>query len=175
MNSPKEMTVAEYDKLPPKNNWMPEIKKGMASILVMESDPPVLLYHFVVGVVHAAKAYGQYGQLTKWYETACRVVNFGLALNWVVVPHMKLGGQRLWLLTREMLQNWVENLCDNFASEDTVQYFQGDSDAPPEIRGDGTEGGVPSHTFTDGTVRTAESCISSICITLKLRSRQAFI
>ena len=66
MNSPKEMTVAEYDKLPPKNNWMPEIKKGMASILVMESDPPVLLYHFAVGFVHAVKAYGQYGQLTKW-------------------------------------------------------------------------------------------------------------
>lgn len=61
----------------------------------------MLLYHFIVGVVHAVKAYGQYGQLTKWYETACKVVNFGLALNGVVVPHRKLGGQHLWLLTRE--------------------------------------------------------------------------
>jgi hypothetical protein len=84
------MTAADYDKLPPKNNWTTEIKKGMASILVTESDPPVLLYHFVIGVVHTVKAYGQYGQLMKRYETACRVVNFGLALNWVVVPHTKL-------------------------------------------------------------------------------------
>jgi hypothetical protein len=97
MKTPKEMTAADYNKLPPKNNCTPEIKKGTASILVTESDPPVLLYHFAVGFVHAVKAYGQYGQLTKWYETACRVVNFGLALNWVVVPHKKLGGQRLRL------------------------------------------------------------------------------
>ena len=96
----KEMTAADFDKLPPKNNWTPDIKKGTASILVSECDPPVLLYHFVVGVVHAVKAYGQYGQLTKWYETACKVVNFGLALNRVVVPHRKLGGQHLQLYIR---------------------------------------------------------------------------
>jgi hypothetical protein len=58
MKPPKEMTAADYEKLPPKNNWTPEIRKGMASILFTESNPPVLLYHFVVGVVHAVKAYG---------------------------------------------------------------------------------------------------------------------
>jgi hypothetical protein len=50
----------------------------------------------------------------------------------------------------------VENSCDNFASEDTVWYFQGDGDAPPEIKADETEGGIPSPAFTDGTVQTAE-------------------
>jgi hypothetical protein len=74
-----------------------------------------VLYHLVIGVVHAVKAYGQNGLLTKRYKTACKVVNFGVAL--------KLGGQRLQLLTRELLQNWVENYvtslpvkiqCDTF-------------------------------------------------------------
>jgi hypothetical protein len=51
-----------------------------------------------------------------------------------------------------MLQNWVENLCNNFAGEETVQYFQGDGNAAA----DGTDGGVPSHAFTDGTVQTAD-------------------
>ena len=121
-----------------------------------DGDPPVLLYHFAVGAVHAVKAYNQYGQFTKRYETARKVVNFGFAINRVVVPHKNLGGQRLQLLTQEMLQNWVENLCDNFAGDDTVCYFQGDGDAPPEIAVDGTDGGVPSHAFTDGTVRTVD-------------------
>jgi hypothetical protein len=100
----------------------------------------------------------------KRYETACRVGNFGLALNRVVVPHKKLGGQHLRLLTREMLQNWVENLYDNFASEDTVQYFQGDGDAPPKIRADGTEGGVTHLLMV--LFEQQNSCISSICIML---------
>jgi hypothetical protein len=65
MKTLKHMTASEYDKLPPKNNWTPEVKKGTASIIISEDDPPVLLHHFVVGVVHAVKAYGQYGQLTK--------------------------------------------------------------------------------------------------------------
>jgi hypothetical protein len=43
-----------------------------------------------------------------------------------------------------------------FAGNDTVRYFQGDGDAPPEISVGGTDGRVPSHTFTDGTVRTAD-------------------
>jgi len=156
LKTAKEMTAAEYDQLPPKNNWTPEVKKGSASILIGNDDPPVLLHHFVVGAVHHVKAYGQYGQLTKHYETACKVVNFGLSLNRAVVHHKKLSGQHLQLLTREMLQKWVENLCDNFASDDTVRYFQGDGDAPPEITADGTDGGIPCHAFTDGTVQTAD-------------------
>jgi hypothetical protein len=101
----KEMPAADFDKLPSKKNWPPEIKKGMASILVSEGGPPVLLYHFVIRLVHVVKAYGQYGQLTKQYMTACKEINFGLALNRVVVPHRKLCWQRLPLLIREMLQN----------------------------------------------------------------------
>jgi hypothetical protein len=69
--------------------------------------------------VHDVKAYGQYGQLTKRYETACKVMNYALFVNRVVVPHGKLGGQHLRQLTREMMQNWVEGLCDNFAGEET--------------------------------------------------------
>jgi hypothetical protein len=49
--TPKEMTAAEYDKLPPKNNWTPEIKKGTALILVSDGDSPALLYYFAVGAV----------------------------------------------------------------------------------------------------------------------------
>jgi hypothetical protein len=43
------MIAAKYNELPPKNNWTPEVKKGTASILVSDNDPPVLLHHFVVG------------------------------------------------------------------------------------------------------------------------------
>jgi hypothetical protein len=147
------------------------VKKGTASILVGDDDPAVLLYHFAVGVVHAVKAYGQYGQLTKRYETACKVVNHGLVHNWLVVPHKKLGGQRLRLLTQEMLQNWVENLCDNFVSDDTIRYFQGDGDAPPEITVDGTDGGVPSHAFTDGTVLMADHLHKFCLYTIKAQKQ----
>jgi hypothetical protein len=156
MKRPKQRTAAEYDKLPPKNNWTPEVKKGTASIIVSEDDPPLLLHHFVVGVVDAVKAYGQYGQLIKQYEMACKVINYGLVDNRVVVPHKKLGGQGLQLLNREMLQSCVENLCNNFSEDDTEKHYQGDGAEPPEISHDGTVGGINSHAFTDGTVRAAE-------------------
>jgi hypothetical protein len=55
----------------------------------------VILSHFAVGMVYHVKAYGQYGQLTKRYETACKVLNYALFVNWVVVNHRKLGGQHL--------------------------------------------------------------------------------
>jgi hypothetical protein len=71
----------------------------------------------VVGVVHALKVYGQYGQLTKCYS-----VNYGLSLNRVVVHHKKLGGQHLRLLNREMLQTWIETLSDNFSGNDNNRY-----------------------------------------------------
>jgi hypothetical protein len=87
---------------------------------------------------------------------SCKVINYGLVVNWVVVPHKKIGGQHLQLLTREMLQSWVENLCDNFSRDDTERHYQGDGVAPPEMSHDGTIGGVNSHAFTDGMVRTAD-------------------
>ena len=139
------MQAAEYNQLPPKNNWTPEVKKSTSSILVGNDEPPVPLAHFAVGVVHALKVYGQYGQLTKRYEMGCKVINYGLAINRVVVAHKKLGGQRLRLLNREMLQSWIENLCDNFSGNDTERYFQGDGNAPIKIVKDGTSGGVPAH------------------------------
>jgi hypothetical protein len=114
-----EMTAADYDKLPAKHNWVPEVKRSLASIVIGPNEPHVIISHLAVGVVHHVKAYGQYGQLTKRYETACKVVNYALFVNRVVVPHRKLGGQRLRELTREMLQNWVEALCDNYSSEET--------------------------------------------------------
>jgi len=44
---------------------MPKVKKGSASILIGFLGPPGLLAHLTVGVVHALKVYGQYGQLNK--------------------------------------------------------------------------------------------------------------
>ncbi len=106
--------------------------------------------------MHDVKAYGQYGQLTKRYETACKVMNYALFVNRVVVPHRKLGGQHLRQLTREMMQNWVEGLCDNFAGEETEWYFQGDGDAPDDIFGSLVESGVPARALTDGGERSAQ-------------------
>jgi hypothetical protein len=63
-----EMTAADYDKLPAKNNWTLEVKKSFASILIGANEPPVILSHLAVGVVHHVKAYGQYGQLIKRYD-----------------------------------------------------------------------------------------------------------
>ena len=74
------MNAADYDQLLPKNNWTPEVKKRTSSILVGCNDPPVPLVHFAVGVVHALKVYGQYGQLTKRYEMGCKVIIYGLTL-----------------------------------------------------------------------------------------------
>ncbi len=79
------MSAAEYDQLPPKNNWTPEVKKSTPSILVGNDEPPVPLAHFAVGVVHALKVYGEYGQLTKCYEMGCKVINYGLAINRVLL------------------------------------------------------------------------------------------
>jgi hypothetical protein len=53
---------------------------------------PRAIISLCFGAVHAVKAYGQYGHLTKWYETACKVVNFGISINRVVVPHKILVG-----------------------------------------------------------------------------------
>jgi hypothetical protein len=53
---------------------------------------PLILSHFAVSVVYHVKAYGQYGQLTVHYETACNVVNYALFINRVVVTQRKLGG-----------------------------------------------------------------------------------
>jgi hypothetical protein len=156
MKTQKHMTASEYDKLPTMNNWTPEVKQGTTSIIVSEDDPPVLLHHFVIGVVPAVKAYGKYGQLTKRCEMACKVINYDLVVNRVVVPNKKLGGQHLRLLTREMLQSWVENLFDNFSRDDTERHYQGDGVAPPEMSHDGTVGGINSHAFTDGMVRTVD-------------------
>lgn len=165
--SPMEMTAADYDKLPAKNNWTPEVKRSFASILIGVNEPPVILSHFAVGVVYHVKAYGQYGQLTKRYETACKVVNYALFINRVVVPHRKLGGQRLRQLTREMLQSWAESLCDNFSGEETERYFQGDGAAPDDIAVSLVESGVPEHALTDGGERSAQQLFSHYLYTIK--------
>jgi hypothetical protein len=38
-------------------------------------------------------------------------------MNKAVVPNKKLGGQRLHLVQLDMLQSWVENLCESFAGD----------------------------------------------------------
>ena len=172
---PKEMNAADYDQLLPKNNWTPEVKKRTSSILVGCDDPPVTLVHSAVGVVHSLKIYGQYGQLTKRYEMGCKVINYGLTLNRLVVAHKKLGGQRLCLLNHEMLQSWVESLCENFSSNDIEPYYQGDGNAPVEISRDGASGGVPVHAFMDGTITNANQLSNFTCTTLRRRSRQGYI
>ncbi len=153
---PSEMSTSDFEKLPPKHNWSPDVKKGTASIFIDKDDPPVPLVHLAVGIVHAVRVYGEYGKMIKRYEMACKVINYAVTLNRVVVSHSKLGGQRLRFINGEMLQNWIQTLCDNFSGYDVERSFQGDGDAPLEIAEDGTDLGVPSHAFTDGTVRTSD-------------------
>ena len=161
------MSPEEYGKLPPKNNWTPEVKRGTASILDGDCYPPILLQHFVVASVHAVKVYGQYGAVLKRYETACRIINHGVTVNKVVVPNKKLDGQRLRLVQRDMLQSWVENLCETFAGDDSDRHYQGDGVAPPVITLDGTESGVPPHAFTDGAEQTADQLYNSMLSEVK--------
>jgi hypothetical protein len=66
---------------------MPEVKRGTASILDGDCNPPILLLHFVFASVHTVKVYQQYGAVLKSYDTACRIVNHDLAVNKVVVPN----------------------------------------------------------------------------------------
>lgn len=37
---PSEMSAADYDRLPPKHNWSPDVKKGTASIQMLTSVMP---------------------------------------------------------------------------------------------------------------------------------------
>lgn len=150
-----EMTVDEYNTLPPRSNWMPEFKLGTSSILA-DGNPRILLSHFVLGIVHAVKVYGQYGEVSKRYDTACQVINYGLGVNKFVVPHRKLGGQRLRVAQKDMLQDWIESLCDNYGGDDSDRHYQGDGVASSVIVLDGTNSGVPAHAFTDGAEKTAD-------------------
>ncbi len=86
LKTPRQMTRKEYEKLPPKKKWMPKIKLGTSSILD-DSNSPVMLVQFVLCVVHSVKVFGQYGEVTKHYETACMVINYGLSTNKVVVSN----------------------------------------------------------------------------------------
>jgi hypothetical protein len=92
LKHPLERSTADFDKRPAKNNWMPEVKKSFATILFGVNDPPVLLTHFVIGVVFCVKPYGQF---TKRPDTAYAVMNYALLVNRVLVPHHKVGGQQL--------------------------------------------------------------------------------
>jgi hypothetical protein len=47
------MTAADFEKLCPKNNWIPEMKKGGGFILVGCNDIPVPIAHFADDVVYA--------------------------------------------------------------------------------------------------------------------------
>jgi hypothetical protein len=81
-----QMTVEEYNALQPWSNWMPKFKLVTSSILA-DGNPHILLSHFVLGLVHAVKVYGQYGVVLKHYDMACQVINYGLAVNKLVAPH----------------------------------------------------------------------------------------
>jgi hypothetical protein len=156
------MTLTEYEKLPAKNNWTPEVKQGTSSILEGDSSPPVLLQHIAVAAVHSVKVCGQYGLVMKQYKTACKVINHGLTINRVVVPNHKLGGQHLCVVQHDMLQTWVETLCESFSGDDSDRHYQGDGIAPPEITLDGTGSGVTAHTFTDVAEKTADQLYSHL-------------
>ncbi len=129
------------------------MKQGTSSILKGGSSPQVLLQHFAVTAVHALKffkVYGQYGLVMKQYETACKVINRWCIINRVVVPNLKLGSQCLHVVQHDMLQTWVEALCESFSGDDSDRHYQGDGIAPPEITLNGTGSGVLAHAFTDG-------------------------
>jgi hypothetical protein len=79
---------------------MPAFKLSPSSILA-DGNPRILLSHFVLGVVHAVKVYGQYGEVSKHYDMACQVINYGLGVNKFVVSHRKLGGQHLQVAQKE--------------------------------------------------------------------------
>ena len=144
------MSTADVDKLPAKNNWMPEVKQSFSSILFSANNPPVHLTHFAIEVVFHMKPYGHYGQSTKHLDTASAIINYALSVNRFLVPHHKLGGQHLHQLTHDMLQNWVEALCDNYAGHKTKQYFQGDGAAPSDIADVLVDSGIPAHALTNG-------------------------
>ncbi len=114
------------------------------------------MHHFVVASVHAVTVYGKCGAVLKRYGTTCKIIIYGLIVNKVVVPNKKLGGQRLRLVQRDMLQSWVENLCESLAGDNSDCHYQGDGVAPPFITLDGVEIGVPPHAFTDGVERMAD-------------------
>ncbi len=119
-----------------------------------DGDPPVILVHFVVEVVNAVQAYGQYGQVMKSYEIACKAIDYGLMLNRFVAPHRKAGGQHLRVLTFDILKPWIESLCDNFSGNDNDRYYQGDGASPGDIANTMITG-IPPHAMTDGAVKTA--------------------
>jgi hypothetical protein len=156
LKRPSEMSTSDFEKLPPEHNWSPDVKKGTASIFIDKDDPSVPLVHLAVGIVHAVREYGEYGKMIKRYEMACKVVNYSVTLNRVVVSSSKLGGQRLCLINGEMLQNWIQTLCDNFSCYVVERSFQGDGNAPLEIAEDGTDLIVPSHAMVLIAVRTSD-------------------
>jgi hypothetical protein len=92
---------------------MPELKQGTSSLLA-DGNPYILLSHFVLGMVHAVKVYGQYGEVSKHYDMAYQVINYGLSVNKFVVLHRKLGGQHLQVKQKNMPQDWIESLCENY-------------------------------------------------------------
>jgi hypothetical protein len=149
LKTPREMTRKEYERLPAKNNWIPDVKLGTSSILD-DSNSPVTLVHFVLCVVQSVKVYGQYGEVTKHYKTACKVINYGLSTNKVVVSNQKVGGQHLRHAQKDMLQDWMEALCDCFSGDGSDRHYQGNGIAPDQIALDGADSGVPHHAFTDG-------------------------
>ena len=89
------MTVDECNTLPPRSNWMPEVKLGTSSILP-DDNPPVILSQFYSGLVHTVKMYGQYG----CYDMTCKVLNYGLWGNKFVFPYQKLSGQHLHIIQK---------------------------------------------------------------------------
>jgi len=155
LKTPWEMTREEYERLSAKNNWMPEVKLRTSSILD-DSNSPVTLVHFVLCVVHSVKVYGHYGEVTKHYETACKVINYGLSTNKVVVSNQKVRGQHLQHAQKDMLQDWLETLSDGFPGDGSDRHYQGDGIATDQIALDGADSGVPPHAFTDGAEVTAD-------------------
>jgi len=62
----------------------------------------------------------------------------------------------LWHAQKDMLQDWMEALCDCFSSDGSDRHYQGDGVAPNLIALDGHESGAPHHAFTDGAEVTAD-------------------
>jgi hypothetical protein len=88
-------------------------------------------------------------------EISCAVINHAMDVNRVVVHHPKVTGQRLKKITRESLQEWIEGLCDIFASDDSQRCYQGDGDAPLDVAV-GLIVGIPWQASTYGVGKTAD-------------------
>lgn len=88
----------------PKNVWTRKLKKGLNQVLSVMVSYCTVQSLCCQSTLHAVKACGQNNWLTNCYEMACKVVRYGLVLNWVAVKYKNLVGRiMIWKDTFKMI------------------------------------------------------------------------